>query len=273
MKLSCVATTAIAITILSATPVLSQEANYGYNVIPRIPTNCSDIRIFSARGSNEPYPGRAGAMLAVMCQMFESADGDLSCDYEDITFPANQTSSGVYCQSAHTGTVNGRAQMADYIERCPDSRLVLLGYSQGAGIVTDILGGGGGDLFGCHQEENPSMPRKTAPGSSVVAAVTFGSTRFTANQSYNIGPGSTFNGILPSAGKKLADLNAYEDILASWCNAGDPICAIGSLPVNVTAHWSYYDEYTYEASRWVVRTALGYTDDQLNRARRGHHHQ
>ncbi|RMD44670.1 hypothetical protein DV735_g257, partial [Chaetothyriales sp. CBS 134920] len=238
--------------------VLSQQVpSFSYSMTPNIPDSCSDMRVFSARGSVEPYPGRGGALLVAMCELFEATG--VSCDYEDITFPANRTDSGVYCQSAHTGAVNGRAQMSSYISRCPSSRLVLLGYSQGGGIVTDILGGGGGTLFGCQQAANPSLPRETAPGSSVAAVVTFGATRFTANQTYNIGAGSTFNGILPSHGQGLADLNAYADIMAYWCNGGDPICAVGSEPVNVTAHWSYYDEYTAVASRWVVRTVLGDT--------------
>lgn len=49
-----------------------------------------------------------------------------------------------------------------------------------------------------------------------------------------------------------------------WCNAGDPVCAVGSEPVNITAHWSYYDEYTEVASRWVVATVLGQTDVRLD---------
>jgi acetylxylan esterase len=49
-----------------------------------------------------------------------------------------------------------------------------------------------------------------------------------------------------------------------WCNAGDPVCAVGSEPINITAHWSYYDEYTEVASRWVVATVLGQTDVRLD---------
>lgn len=49
-----------------------------------------------------------------------------------------------------------------------------------------------------------------------------------------------------------------------WCNAGDPVCAVGSEPVNITAHWSYYDEYTEVASHWVVATVLSQTDVRLD---------
>jgi hypothetical protein len=131
---------------------------------PHLPDECNDIRIFSARGSNEPYPGRGGTMLGVLCQLFES--NGLSCDYEDVVYPANISYSGLFCESANIGANAGQAQMAAYIQRCPDSRLVLTGYSQGGSVVGDILGGGGGPIFGCEQPYNPSMPRYTAPGSS-----------------------------------------------------------------------------------------------------------
>ncbi|ETI21403.1 hypothetical protein G647_07750 [Cladophialophora carrionii CBS 160.54] len=294
MKFSClVAVTATL--VLSATPVLSQDefttldvdpgaepvptqydepvpeegSEYEYtgdedywHGHPHLPEDCNDIRIFSARGSDEPYPGRGGTMLGVMCYLFESVG--LSCDYEDVVYPANISYSGLFCQSANIGASRGQTQMAAYVERCPNSRLVLTGYSQGGSVVGDILGGGGGPIFGCDQPWNPSMPRSTAPGSSIVAVVTFGDPRFTVNQAYNIGRGSGYSGVLAREGQQLADLNQYDDILAMWCNAGDPVCAVGSEPVNITAHWSYYDEYTDVASRWVVATALGQSDVRLD---------
>lgn len=135
-----------------------------YNVIPHIPEDCSDIRIFSARGSDEPYPGRGGGMLGVLCSLFEETG--VSCDYEDVVYPANTSYSGIFCQSANIGANAGQAQMTEYVQRCPDSRLVLTGYSQGGGVVGDILGGGGGFLFGCDQPSNPPLSRNTAPGSN-----------------------------------------------------------------------------------------------------------
>ena len=103
-------------------------------------------------------------MLGVICFLFESAG--VSCDYEDVVYPANISYSGIYCESANAGSYAGQAQMTEYVQRCPDSRLVLVGYSQGAGVVSDILGGGGGSIFGCEQAWSPSLPRNTMPGSS-----------------------------------------------------------------------------------------------------------
>ncbi|KAH0844089.1 hypothetical protein AYO21_02156 [Fonsecaea monophora] len=229
---------------------------------PHLPEDCSDIRIFSARGSNEPYPGRGGEMLGVMCSKFEPQG--VSCDYEDIVYPANISYSGFYCESANAGAYAGQAQLRAYAERCPDSKLVLLGYSQGAAVVGDMLGGGGGPIFGCDQAWNPSLPRDTAPGSKIAAVVAMGDPRFTADQPYNIGRGSTYNGTAPRSGQQLDDLNVYEDITAMWCNAGDPVCAVGSDPVNITAHWSYYDQYSVVASEWVVATVLHHPDVRLD---------
>ncbi|KIW15918.1 hypothetical protein PV08_05968 [Exophiala spinifera] len=233
-----------------------------YAGIPHIPDNCSDIRVFSFRGSNEPYPGRGGAMLGTLCALIEPKG--LSCDYEDVDYPANISWSGLYCSSAHIGTTAGVNQMTDYVQKCPDSRLVMLGYSQGANVASDILGGGGGELFGCQQAPNPPLSRDIKPGSNIVAVVTMGNPRNTADQPYNLGRGSNYSGELGRSGQQLVDLNKYEDVMANWCNYGDPVCAVGSEPTNLTAHWDYYDEYSYVASEWVVATVMGYTDERLD---------
>ncbi|KAJ9608349.1 hypothetical protein H2200_007337 [Cladophialophora chaetospira] len=228
---------------------------------PHLPEDCNGVRIFSARGSNEPYPGRGGEMLGALCYLFEQEG--VSCDYEDVVYPANISWSGIYCESANAGSYAGQAQLTDYVDRCPDSKVVLMGYSQGADVVGDMLGGGGGTLFGCNQAYNPPLSRDTTPGSAISAVVTFGSPRHTANQPYNFGRGSNYTGVLGRQGEQLTDLNAYSKIMAMGCNAGDPVCAVGSEPVNITAHWSYYDEYTDIAAHWVVATALGQSSSPL----------
>jgi hypothetical protein len=91
----------------------------------------------------------------------------------------------------------------------------------------------------------------------VAAAAVFGNPHHTPSQPYNIGRGSSFPGNQARTPSQLASLNAYSDILADWCNFGDPVCAVGSEPVNITAHWSYYEEYSDVAAKWIVATALG----------------
>jgi hypothetical protein len=118
------------------------------------------VHIFLAKGWNEPYPGRQGKLAGAICY------GSDSCDYEDILFVNTLTDD--YCASVTEGTNNGLAQMSTYAARCPDSRLALTGYSQGANVAGNILAGGGG-IFGnstsnCTIATTPGLDPTTSPG-------------------------------------------------------------------------------------------------------------
>jgi hypothetical protein len=132
-------------------------------------TPCDDLHMFLWRGNNEPYPGRQGDLVAAIC------DGlpDGYCGYENIIYSALYTD--LSCQTTYDGSVNGIEQMTSYAQRCPNSKLVMLGYSQGAQIVTDVLGGGGGLSFGeCLQPNSPALDKTTSPGNQgEMIAITF----------------------------------------------------------------------------------------------------
>lgn len=118
---------------------------------------CQDVHLFLAGGNNEPYPGRLGAIVATVCS------GLSSCDYEDIVF--NHTLAYEYCASIYDGSTNGKAQVTAYNARCPNSKLVLAGFSQGGHVVGNIIGGGGGDTFvsGCLERNVTGLDSSTAP--------------------------------------------------------------------------------------------------------------
>lgn len=124
--------------------------------------DCTDYHIFIARGSDSASPGHQGDMVRLVCK---GIDG--SCNYENIEYPANSSWSGegVWCPSAATGAKHGQSQMADYAKRCPESELILFGYSQGGSVALDILGGGGGKIYDCVQDNNEKMDRESVPGS------------------------------------------------------------------------------------------------------------
>jgi hypothetical protein len=92
-----------------------------------------------------------------------TCDDLAGCGYEDLYYSALYTD--LYCQTAYDGSVAGHVQMTAYAEKCPNSKLILAGYSQGGQIALDILGGGGGYSFnGCYQPDTPNMDRSTSPG-------------------------------------------------------------------------------------------------------------
>jgi acetylxylan esterase len=125
--------------------------------ISRRDDSCTSVHIFLARGTGEPYPGRQSTLTSAICSKLPS------CDYEDIVYPASNVPS--YCVSVQGGKMNGTAQILAYAERCPSSKLVLSGYSQGGQVVGDILGGGGGYLFNeCEQPSSPELSRTTSAG-------------------------------------------------------------------------------------------------------------
>ncbi|KAI1336274.1 carbohydrate esterase family 5 protein [Xylariaceae sp. FL0016] len=203
------------------------------------PRACEDVHVFIARGSEEPYPGRQESLVDVIC------DGLSSCGYEDITYPATFSD---YCDSVSAGVANGIAQLTAYAKSCPNSELVLTGYSQGAQLVADILGGGGGNFGDCTETTTKGLSMTTSPGNKIVAATFFGDVRHAPSQSYNTGSGASGKGIYPRTGSQLSSLNKWSSVLRSWCLSGDPVCAGGS---DINAHTSYFNVFSDEAGAWV----------------------
>ncbi|KAH0013437.1 alpha/beta-hydrolase, partial [Aureobasidium melanogenum] len=204
-------------------------------------TECSDVHIFLGKGNNEPYPGRQGKLVNAVC------DGLPSCDYEDILF--YNPVEAPYCQSVEQGVADGIAQLNAYAARCPNTKLVISGYSQGAQVVGDIIGGGNGTFFqGCTTTPTPALDVNSALGKQIVAVTVFGNTRHTANQPYNQFSGAPDNGIFPRPDYQLANLATWTSKFHDYCVAEDPICAGGDV---VADHLNYFDLYSDTAAAWI----------------------
>ncbi|KAL8414330.1 hypothetical protein RB594_005524, partial [Gaeumannomyces avenae] len=210
-------------------------------VVEERQTPCQAVRVFLARGSAEPYPGRQSKIVSAVCS------GLSSCGYEDIQYPASYDN---YCYSVGTGVANGIAQLTAYAARCPNAKLVLTGYSQGGHVVGDILGGGGGNFQGCTQATSAGLNPATSPGNKIAAAIRFGDVRQAGGQSYNTGTGAFGNGIWHREGSQLQSLNRFSSVLRSWCLAGDQVCNTAGI-LDPRAHTSYFDVFSTEAGAWV----------------------
>lgn len=103
-------------------------------------TTCADIHYFEARGTTLSYPGSLITVIDPLMEAFPNSN------YEDIVYPAtDETGSDSY----FVGVRDGAKQIISYAEACPESKIVLMGYSQGAMVLGDVLAGGGdGNILG-----------------------------------------------------------------------------------------------------------------------------
>ncbi|PVH94572.1 carbohydrate esterase family 5 protein [Periconia macrospinosa] len=164
----------------------------------------------------------------------------------------------MWCKSAYIGATHGQKQMREYAERCPDSKLILLGFSQGGSVGLDILGGGGGEeeVMGCHQNTTEPLDPETSPGNKIIATVIFGAVRRAANQPYTVqNGGQNYNGSAPRTGDFVTNLAKFTSVLREYCNEGDPICAPSSNDIDTEKHLNYFRLYDDEASEWIVKQA------------------
>lgn len=229
--------------------------------------DCRPFHVFVTRGSDEPYPGRLGNLTKEIC----SAIGGEDCGYEDVEFPAKSTAWGTdeWCKSAGKGASNGQAQMKAFSKKCPNSKLILLGFSQGASVAQDILGGGGGQVFACEQDVNPALDASSAPGSNIIAAATFGAVIRSRDQNFTIGDGVNFDGRRARTPEQLKGLNQYSNVLRDYCHFGDPMCAVGSTPEDVYVHLNYFFEHNAEVTKWVADQAKASKDGKATPAQSG----
>ncbi|KAH0292338.1 alpha/beta-hydrolase [Aureobasidium namibiae CBS 147.97] len=206
---------------------------------------CRDVHIFLSKGWNEPYPGRQGKLAGAICYGLDS------CDYEDILFYNPDGSD--YCTAVKEGDTNGINQMTAYAQKCPGSKLVLSGYSQGANVAGDILGGS--DICG---GPNPGLDPSTSPGNQLGAILLFGDNRHVANQPYNYLSGASVSCNDPRSTDSLNRMNKFSGIMRSYCDESDPVCAAaGPGPFDVNNHLNYFDLYSDDAAGWV-KYILGY---------------
>ncbi|KAF2008958.1 carbohydrate esterase family 5 protein [Aaosphaeria arxii CBS 175.79] len=214
--------------------------------------NCTDYHVFLVRGTDSPIPGHMGELMKLFC---DGING--TCGFENVNYPARSNMAGkdAWCESAHQGAINGQKQMGDYANKCADSNLVLLGFSQGGSVGLDILGGGGGAVFECEQQQNDPLNRTEVPGSHIVAASVFGAVRRTGGLPFSVKDGKDFDGRHTRSDEQNKGLMEYADILRDYCNHGDYMCAVGSEPSSLEIHLNYFEKYQVEAADWLVKTA------------------
>ena len=146
------------------------------------PQSCPPVHMIVARGSFEAQGEGIASTLSTTIK--RSVPGTTS---EALVYPAVMPYSG----SMDVGTERIKQIIAKYAKSCPQTKLVLLGYSQGGAVIVDALCGAsynskiGKHTNGITQEE----------GKQIVLALSFGDPRFVPGMPYNLGTNSKSPGV------------------------------------------------------------------------------
>ncbi|KAL0935959.1 Acetylxylan esterase 1 [Colletotrichum truncatum] len=204
-------------------------------------TCATGVHLIVARGSGEaPGSGRIGSV----------ADGVVAAVPGSQIAPINYIATlSNYSTSVVDGTTAMKLALTEYNLRCPQSKVALLGYSQGAHVAGDILCGS------VEEEEDDGLEidfNTTSPipssvvDQSVIAVVLFGDPTHNASATWNRGT-STRNGLFPR--ENITACEQYAPKIESWCDTGDIYCDLGN---DTTVHGSYFKTYTEDAVKFVV---------------------
>jgi cutinase len=178
---------------------------------------CPDVEIVFARGTTEP-PGVGGVGQAFVDSL-RSQLGARSVGVYAIDYPASRD----FDSSTPAGAIDASTHIQSMAANCPNTRMVLGGYSQGAGVI---------DL------STTAMPPEVAD--HVAAAALFGGPRSAFADTLSPGPLPTIG---PLYAAKTIDL----------CVPNDPICSDGR---DMRAHGAY-------VQTGMVNQAASFAADRL----------
>ncbi|MGO9099731.1 MAG: cutinase family protein [Mycobacterium sp.] len=174
---------------------------------------CPDAEVVFARGTGEPV-GPGGAGQAFIDSLTAQVSG------KSVTvYPVNYPATNDYANSAKAGAADEVAHVQNTVANCPKTKVVLGGYSQGAGVA---------DLTS-HQL-SPQV------ANHVAAVALFGNPQ--SNYSKQLSD-SQIPAIDPSYSPKTIDI----------CLPDDEICAEGG---NIIAHLGYVPVATDQAATFVA---------------------
>jgi cutinase len=175
---------------------------------------CPDAEVVFARGTGEPVgPGGPGQAF------FDSLTGQLPGKSINL-YPVNYPSTTDYANSAKAGAADEVTHVQGTVANCPNTKVVLGGYSQGAGVA---------DLTS-HQL-SPQV------ANHVAAIALFGNPQ--SSYAKQLGD-NQIPAINPSYSPKTIDI----------CLPNDNICAEGG---SIIAHLGYVPDATNQAATFVAQ--------------------
>lgn len=199
-------------------------------------TACADVAIITARASTEA--AGEGITGDVVDQIIATSNQNIS--RASVNYPATLNN---YNSSSLQGINALKTQLTNEVTNCPNEKIVLLGYSQGAHVVLDVLGGGQGGSLG-----TATPPIASNISSHVTVVATFGDPRHVPNQAFDLGT-STRNGRFPRSAGQLQTLSGFASRIHAWCDRNDTFCDNG---FSTNVHLTYLNRYQNAAASFVL---------------------
>jgi hypothetical protein len=202
-------------------------------------SGCAQVNIIVARASTEAQGQGITGNLASQVQ----SNSAQTVSTEAVVYPATLQN---YASSESQGVQNAEQELSTAVANCPSQKQVLMGYSQGANVVLDVVTG--------NAEVKPSTvvgPASAANLGHVVAIVGFGDPGNIVKQAWDLGTDTTTNGIFPRSSTQLQALTNFGAATStrSWCDSGDPFCASGN---NLNTHLTYLNRYQNAAASFAI---------------------
>jgi cutinase len=174
---------------------------------------CPYAEVVFARGTGEPVgPGGPGQAF------FDSLTAQLPGKSVDL-YPVNYPSTADYVNSAHAGADDAVAHVQATVANCPNTKIVLGGYSQGAGVM-----------------DMTSHRLSPQDANHIAAVALFGN------------PQSSYAKSLSDSQIPALDAN-YSPKAIDICLPDDNICAEGG---SIIAHLGYVPGATDQAATFVA---------------------
>ncbi|BCO46524.1 cutinase [Mycobacterium intracellulare] len=182
------------------------------SLIPTAAAQCPDVQVVFARGTGEE-PG-VGPTGQAFVDALHQRVGDRSFDVYPVNYPAtDQWDTGI------DGIRDAGAHVVSMAHDCPNTKMVLGGYSQGAAVMGFVTSAA------VPEGIDPATPLSPDVANHVSSVVLFGmpnvrAMNFLGEPPVVIGP-------------------AYQDKTLKVCATEDPVCSDG---MNFAAHNTYADD-------------------------------
>lgn len=201
--------------LAAVAPALVAGAGAVCVAAPAYAVACPDVEVVFARGTFEP-PGVGGTGQAFV-DALRAKTGGTSVEVYPVNYPAS-----LDFATAADGVIDASNRVRDIAAQCPNTKIVLGGYSQGAAVAAYITADAVPEGYPLPPGLTGPMPPSVAD--HVAAVALFGK------------PSSGFLQMIYTGAPPIEVGSRYQPKTIDLCIPGDPVCSTGG---NTGVHGQY----------------------------------